>query len=215
MELDSGQLLHLKQGWFHSLIEVGDRVSFEAGEQNDQQATASTSSQPPSQIITIDDTSANFMVLNPDQLITSTDLSSVSFCLRKTWLGNRFKLYGDHNRATLLGTLIHCLFQDTIGDPNLSTAVLESKFLDLVKDPYVLRSLVAMNLEEEELINDSKDYIGSIVQFNQTFTAEQAQPFDRNQPNLKLKINRVVDIEETVLVPKYGLKGGLFDSKAF
>lgn len=220
VELDNGQRLHLRQSWYHSLIEEGDCVSYESGQSDDsQQATTSASDpmqsnqmqfgQPPNQIITIDDTSASFMVVNPDRLVTSTDLSSVSFCLRKTWLGNRFKFYGDHNRATLLGTLIHSLFQDTIGDHHLTTEVLENKFLSLVKEPWVIRSLVAMNLNEEQLINDSKDYINSIVQFDQKFSSGKAAQFDQNHPNLKLEINKVTDIEDTVLAPNYGMKGGL------
>lgn len=217
VELDNGQRLHLRQSWYHSLIEEGDCVSYETG-QNDsrndtQQATTSapiSSNQPeqsPDQI-TIDNSSASFMVLNPDHLVTSTELSSVSFCLRKTWLGNRFKFYGDHNRATLLGTLIHELFQETLGHQNLTTEMLENKFLSSLKEPWVIRSLVAMNLDEQQLINDSKDYINSIVQFDQKFASGQAAQFDSNHPNLKLEIHKVTDIEDTVLAPNYGMKGG-------
>src|SRR5699024_1592729 len=83
VELDNGQRLHLRQSWYHSLIEEGDCVSYETGQNDDnrndtQQANRTTTSAPissdqpeqsPDQIITIDDSSASFMVLNPDHLV--------------------------------------------------------------------------------------------------------------------------------------------------
>jgi len=102
IELDDGKKLELKQYWYGSLIEVGDLIAVGIDDKLKDDENTTT--------ISID-TTKNFIVLNPDQLITSTELSNAGYCHRKTWLNSRFQFYGESNYAMLLGTLMHSLFQ--------------------------------------------------------------------------------------------------------
>jgi hypothetical protein len=77
----------------------------------------------------------------------------------------------------------------------------------LIKKPLNLKALLQLNLDEQEIMNEIKDYIDSVLIFNQKYLSGQASLFDQNQPNLKLKINKVTDIEDQILAPNYGLKG--------
>ena len=202
VELDNGLKLELKQYWYDSLIEVGDSVAVGIDKQQEEEETT----------ITIE-TAQNFIVLNPDHLVTSTELSNAGFCHRKTWLNSRFQFYGESNYAALLGTLVHCLFQETISDKKLTKQHLDATLLRLIKQPFVLRTLLVLNKNEDDLIKDSREYIASIIRFNRKFNAADGsggQPpveFDKGQPNLKIRINKVTDIEDTIVAPNYGLKG--------
>lgn len=195
VELNTGQFLELRQTWYSSIIEVGDSILVKTNETTIQD------------VISITD-KTGFVVINPNILVTITDLSSFSFCQRKTWLNSRFKIAGsDSNKAFTIGDLVHCLFQETINDTNPSKQTLFIKLKQLIKNPSVLRSLLILNIEEQEIIDECKEYIDSILLFNRKYNSGVASHFDSNQPNLKLKINKVTDIEDTVIAPNYGLKG--------
>lgn len=197
--LNNGQTIELKQSWYNSILEEGDLISINLD---------NTKFDESQELVTIDDRNG-FIVLNPDQLITITDLSNLSYCYRKTWLTNRFRPIKDfrYNHATLLGTLIHELFQITINEKDLTRENLYSKLIDLIKQPSVLKALDYLNLTSDNLVKDSKIYVDSIVSFNRKFNSNQPAEFDQAQPNLKLKINRVTDIEDSIFCPKLGLKG--------
>ena len=107
----------------------------------------------------------------------------------------------------MLGTLIHSLFQDTISDKNLSKQILNDKLMKLLKEPFTLRSLVYLTLTEEDLAKGAAEYIDSIILFNKKFSTDLPVQFDDSHPNLKIKINKVTDIEDLYLAPNYGLKG--------
>ena len=195
IELDNGQTLELTQSWYSCVFSVGDLVTFSVNNDSGDQST-----------IRIDD-SNGFVVLDPDHLITITDLSSTTFCQRKTWLNNRFKATVLQQKAFLIGDLVHCMFQETINDKNPSRALMLDKLKELIRKPNILTSLLFLDLSEQEIINESKEYIDSVLLFNTKYNSGIASQFDEKHPNLKLKINRVTDIEDTVISPCYGMKG--------
>lgn len=194
--LDNGQILELSKCWFDSLIEVGDCVG--VCKTNDEDLTVNG-------VISIDD-SNGCLVVDPDYLITSTDLSATYFCERKVWLNSRFKP-GLVNEAFLIGDLVHCMFQQTINDPNITRIHLYTNLKSLIKQPAVLKTLLQLNTDEENVLNKAKDYIDSTIAFRQKYNSNIASGFDKSKPHLKLKVNKVTDIEDTVIAPVIGLKG--------
>lgn len=195
VELDNGQTLELAQTWYHCMLAVGDQVTYKVNSAVGNQ-----------KVVRIDD-SNGFVVLNPDHLVTITDLSSASFCERKTWLSNRFKTGPKELKAFLIGDLVHSMFQETINDKQPSKQLLFTKLKELIRKPNVLKSLLFLNLNEQEIIDESKEYIDSVLLFNQKYNSGTASPFDENHPNLKLRVKKVTDIEDSVLSPCFGLKG--------
>lgn len=195
IELDNGQTLELAQSWYQCALAVSDLVTFKVNNELGDQ-----------KVIRIDDTNG-FVVKNPDYLITATDLSSASFCQRKTWLNSRFRTAAQQLKAFLIGDLVHSMFQETINDKNPSKQLMFLKLKQLIRKPKVLKSLLFLNLSEQEIIDESKEYIDSVLLFNKKYNSGIASPFDENHPNLKLRIKKVTDIEDTVLSPNYGLKG--------
>lgn len=195
IELDNGPTLELTQSWYNGAFCAGDRVTFKVSSEFDGQT-----------VIRIDD-SNGFVVLDPDHLITITDLSSTSFCLRKTWLSNRFKVTIPQQKAFLIGDLVHCMFQETINDRHPSRELMFSKLKQLIRKPNSLKSLLFLDLDEREIIDEAKEYIDSVLLFNKKFNSGIASNFDEKLPNLKLKVNKVTDIEDTVISPIYGMKG--------
>ena len=195
IELDNKQTLELTQSWYNSVFSIGDLVTFRVNDGSGDQA-----------LIRIDD-SNGFVVLDPDHLVTITDLSSVSFCQRKTWLSSRFKVAIQQQKAFLIGDLVHCMFQETINDKNPTREQLFVKLKELTRKPNALRSLLFLDLTEQEIIDESKGYIDSVLLFNKKYNSGIASEFDESCPNLKLKVKKVTDIEDTVISPCYGMKG--------
>ena len=196
LELDNGQSIELRQSWFNSCIEIGDSIAIKTIDNSDRNQN----------VISITD-SNGFIVLNPDHLVTSTDLSAASFCQRKIWLNSRFKVQIGAKKAFVIGNLVHCMFQETLNDDNPSKELLYFKLKMLIKTPSILRQLLQLNLGEQEILKEVNEYIDSVVLFNRKYNSGKASLFDEAQSNLKLKINKVTDIEETILSPDYGLKG--------
>lgn len=51
------------------------------------------------------------VILNPDALVPCTAVASATFCARKTVLNDKFKFGNASNKAMLLGTIMHEIFQ--------------------------------------------------------------------------------------------------------
>lgn len=201
IKLDNDKILELTKCWYNSLIDVGDCIGIKL-----YKSINETSSFDQTNVISIDDKNG-YIVLQPDHLITITDLCASYFCDRKTWLNSRFKPTGTGNEAFLIGSLVHCLFQETINEQKIDRIQLYDGLKSLIKHPSILKGLLEIEMDEEEILNKAKNYIDSVILFKEKYNSGSSTQFDKNRPNLKLKINKIIDIEDTVIAPELGLKG--------
>ncbi|KAK9480811.1 hypothetical protein V1514DRAFT_324525 [Lipomyces japonicus] len=164
------------------------------------------------------DNTHGLVVVNPDQLITTTTISRYFFCPRSAFLESRVKESFDLNKSMLYGRIIHELFQ---------RAMLQNNFVSNFLDN-IVNSLLPSYIEELFFLNIplgiAKAYIIErypiIQKWAKSFTRlktnnSQIQQNDSRYKNSQdqshdlVSINKVLDCEENIWSPKYGIKGNV------
>ncbi|XP_015783619.1 DNA replication ATP-dependent helicase/nuclease DNA2-like [Tetranychus urticae] len=152
------------------------------------------------------DNQQGFITVNPDLMINSTMLSSSVFCMRKTWLSEKFKGWGFGNKYMLIGTTVHTLFQKACSS-NLKTAEdLNSLLLQITTQNDCIMDCFLSNITVDQLISDVQAYIPSIVEWLEKYIFKGPGPLE-DDPQHKIKVVSVVDIEENIWCPALGTKG--------
>jgi len=151
--------------------------------------------------------SRGFLVLEPDNLLTCTLVASSLFCERKTWLNHVFLGQVGTNRAMLVGTLVHEVFQYGVKNKIADTDRL-TKFLDeLLDDATVMLEIYSVELHLNDIRAEAIGYIGSVKEWIEKYMFSGPRYPLSNDPDLEVKLIGVTDIEENVWSTKYGLKG--------
>ena len=109
--------VHLRGDWITTPVEVNDIINvigiFSRG-------------------ICIVDNPSGFIVLHPDNLVSSTHVADSFKCLRRAVLQDQIKVTNQPSKPLIYGSMIHELFQQAISVMDFSTAHLESTIDTLV-----------------------------------------------------------------------------------
>jgi CRISPR/Cas system-associated exonuclease Cas4 (RecB family) len=192
--------VRLRGSWLLCAPEVGDTVEV-IGDYDE------------SGVCCVDD-ERNFIIIEPDTLVTSTRVATSFDCLRKSVLSERFRSADSATPAMVYGTLLHevfarCCLKNAFTVDAIVHAVDEvlPEFLD---ELYAIDTPVAA--AREELLA----YVPTLTlwagKFMQRSRPEQQvnmdAQHDRNAPFTdRVSISRVLDIEENCWTPRLGLKG--------
>lgn len=153
------------------------------------------------------DNSNGLLVIEPDDLITCTAVASTLFCERKTWLNNVFQGQPGTNRAMLVGTLVHEVFQHGVKNKNANLEFL-TKYLDeLLDDATIMLEVYSVELHLKDVRDEAISYLGSVKEWIEKFMLAGPPHPLTNEQDLEVKVIGVTDIEENVWSTKYGLKG--------
>lgn len=147
------------------------------------------------------------LVIEPDNLLTCTLVASSLFCERKTWLNNVFLGQVGTNRAMLVGTLVHEVFQYGVKNKCHDIDKL-TKYLDeLLDDATVMLEIYSVELTMKDVRNEAISYISSVKEWVEKYMlAGPTHPLT-NDSEVDVKVIGISDIEENVWSTKYGLKG--------
>lgn len=150
--------------------------------------------------------STGFIVVEPDKLITPTLIASSLFCERKTWLDGILLGQIGTNRAMLVGTLVHEVFQhgvrNKIADIDQLTEFLDS----ILDDATVMLQAYSVEVHLKDIREEAISYISSVKQWIDNYMVlGPCHPLTDNS-DLQVKIE-VKDIEEEVMSKDYGLRG--------
>ncbi|ESW20803.1 hypothetical protein PHAVU_005G016100 [Phaseolus vulgaris] len=151
----------------------------------------------------------NFLIVHPDILLSGTRVSSSFSCPRRTVLDERLK-NNDYSTAALAGTMLHQIFQAGLTKDHPTVNFMED-YAEVVLQKNI-ESLYACGVNENDVRKTMRDAIPRILSWIMRFknTEERKDPnvkfgFDNGPKNVS--ISEVIDIEEMVWAPKYGLKG--------
>lgn len=158
----------------------------------------------------------NLLVLHPDILIPVTTVSESFHCERRTVLKQRISLPSEVNKYIVYGTIIHEIIQGCLQLNSFSNNHMEA----------ILGENLDSNLLNILLINETKDSVASFIRPKfPKFRDWAAKMFKLgtgtsaySHSNVRvpvlgsnelsdLSINRVIDIEEEIWSPMFGLKG--------
>ncbi|KAH0425895.1 hypothetical protein CcaCcLH18_10682 [Colletotrichum camelliae] len=151
------------------------------------------------------DDSQNILVLHPDQLVSATVVADSFSCMRRAVLQDRVKATSEATAPLVYGTMLHEIFQEALMAnkwdlPFLSTIidkVIEKHVEDLYKIK-VSTSIAREHLQSKmtELSCWATAFLDAVVQ-------------DRNGKKANMCVSKLLDVEEHVWSPMYGLKGNI------
>ncbi|KAJ2892589.1 hypothetical protein MKZ38_009595 [Zalerion maritima] len=157
------------------------------------------------------DNSQHILILHPDQLISSTVVADSFSCTRRAVLQDRVKAASEPTAPLVYGTMLHEIFQEALIAKDWSRSFLGSCIRRIaqkhVQDLYTIK----VNLEEAESHLMSK--MGELQSWASTFVAPHPKPHaivnGRNGDKATMAVTKLLDVEEHVWSPMYGLKGNI------
>jgi DNA replication ATP-dependent helicase Dna2 len=192
-------IAHLRGDWVTSVVEVNDLVNVIGHFQNDT---------------CIVDNTAGFLILHPDNLVSSTHVADSFKCLRRAVLQDQIKATTETSKPLIYGSIIHELFQQALLKMDFTTPHLEAALADLVVRH--IEKLYCIGLPPEHATIELREKLPLLQMWAQLFVAPNPSMFSfmadhcgSTDAKPKVCINKVLDIEEHIWSPTYGLKGNI------
>ncbi|KAH9622076.1 hypothetical protein KSS87_007326, partial [Heliosperma pusillum] len=187
--------VHLWDDWLYSVIEPGDTIRV-IGE-FDGQGNCDVNHEK------------NLLIVHPNLLLSGTRIAGSFSCSRRAVLDERLKC-SEHSTAALIGTILHQIYQaGLIMEHPTIEGLLEFAKVVMQKN---IESLYACGVQEKDVWVTLNEAIPKICNWIGLFMKSQKSnaptvDFGPSDGLVKVNISDVVDIEEMVWAPKYGLKG--------
>ncbi|KQK84105.1 hypothetical protein AAES_51951 [Amazona aestiva] len=125
---------------------------------------------------------SGYLVLYPDLLLSGTTISNSIRCMRRAVLSERFRGSESGSRQTLVGTILHEIFQQSVTN-NLAQGKVEELAKKIVYgQKYLKEMLLIVRIEKS--------------------SGEKTEDF-----SCTIEIVDILDIEENIWSPRFGLKG--------
>ena len=157
------------------------------------------------------DDAQNLIILHPDQLISSTVVADSFGCMRRAVLQDRVKATSQPGPPLVYGTVLHEIFQEALlanqWDLPYLTRVIDRILEKHVEDLYTIKVGTATAREHLQSKMTELSY------WARSFVASQPQTDaiveDRNGKMANMAVTKLLDVEEHVWSPMYGLKGNI------
>lgn len=157
------------------------------------------------------DNDKNIVILHPDQLISATVVADSFSCMRRAVLQDRVKATSDASPPLVYGTLLHEIFQEALlsndWSPVFLNGAIERAMKKHVVDLYMIK--VSFTDAREHLSSKIPEVRGWAERFMSSYPKVDAIAQGRNNEKANLCVNKLLDIEEHVWSPLYGLKGNI------
>ncbi|KAL9126579.1 MAG: hypothetical protein Q9217_004393 [Psora testacea] len=200
--------------------EFGNDSEFEQIAAECAEVTQEQEQEPPTQSIVrrfdrygqcVVDNTQNLLILHPDNLISSTVVGDSFTCIRKAVLQDRVKATSDANQATVYGHMLHEIFQDVLRANKWDDEFMTAR-IEIIVTRY-LEALFEINIERGMAVEQLKARVRDLQIWAKIFIAASPKPNavirDRNGAQALMCINKLLEVEEHVWSPMYGLKGNI------
>eukprot|EP00850_Spirogloea_muscicola_P021699 SM000258S09115 [mRNA] locus=s258:101308:109073:- [translate_table: standard] len=188
----------LQDQWYDSNVKPGDRINLLRDRGSDdepglQDAPFTVNNQQ------------NLIILHPQLLLSGSRVARSFGCARRAVLDERVQAK-EATAAALKGTILHQLFQAALlGDAN-SLELLSAQAWDIVQKH--IDALYEIKAKETVVYEELMDKAPQILDFVETFMqAQKSVDFGSKQGMRSICKAEVLDIEESISSPTYGLKG--------
>ncbi|KAF9574864.1 Tripartite DNA replication factor [Mortierella alpina] len=155
-----------------------------------------------------------FLVVKPDYLVPTSALAESFSCVRKPIIDIRAKKTDESNIPMIHGIMLHELFQQSLLANDFTTASMEARMDAIIKDH--INDLCLVNESLETAKESIMQQIGSCQDFARRYlqatprpdgTIDESMGFADSGNTSTLCINKILDIEENIWSPMFGLKG--------
>ncbi|KAL8827592.1 MAG: hypothetical protein Q9191_003091 [Dirinaria sp. TL-2023a] len=155
------------------------------------------------------DDAQGLLILHPDHLLSATVVADSFSCTRRAILQDRVKATGDTSQPQIYGSLLHEIFQEAMKANRWDTEWLGST-IERIAARY-LEKLFEINVELSTAINHLKSKLIALQNWAEVFVTAKPKPTavvqDRNGGQSLMSVNKLLEVEEKIWSPKYGLKG--------
>ncbi|KAG7286606.1 hypothetical protein NEMBOFW57_008917 [Staphylotrichum longicolle] len=157
------------------------------------------------------DNNHNILILHPDQLVSSTVVADSFTCMRRAVLQDRVKATSAATPPLVYGTILHEVFQEALmannWDLSFLGSVISKTLQKHLEDLYVIK----VTLEDAHAHVLSK--MTELRSWAQAFVAATPRPNalveGRGGERVNMCVSKLLDVEEHVWSPMYGLKGNI------
>ncbi|KAJ3553389.1 hypothetical protein NM688_g3640 [Phlebia brevispora] len=203
------RLVILRDDWTYTDVRQGDIVNV----LGTFHLPPSTSTSIPRRTIEIT-SKENLLILHPDILITATALANAPACHRKPLLQTLVRSSTEITPALVWGNILHEVMQTCMKAERWDERFVDGKISEVVRAN--LDSLLKIDVKVEQAVREIKMRAGGLRSFAEKYIAKRpkenavltnTRAVD-GQTSL-LAISGLLDIEEDIWSPTYGLKGKL------
>ncbi|KAJ3139764.1 Tripartite DNA replication factor [Physocladia obscura] len=164
-------------------------------------------------MITISD-AQNYIITNPDTLVSATHVADSFDCIRKSVFQNMCRVSNESNSAMVYGSMLHEVFQNCLLRGDFSNTVVSAEIASVIQNG--LEDLWSIGETEETalvaLMEQSRDmerwwalFGGNDIKPNAIIQALHSNPREKT----RACISKVLDIEEHIWSPNWGIKGNI------
>ncbi|KAK1832468.1 hypothetical protein QBC39DRAFT_404871 [Podospora conica] len=157
------------------------------------------------------DNTNNMLILHPDQLISATVLADSFMCTRRAVLQDRVKATGEASSAMIYGTILHEIFQEALvannWDPKYLGSVVATTLEKHLEDLYIIK--VSMDDARSHILSKMPEVRSWAQAFVTPQPKSEALVQGRNGERVNMCVSKLLDVEEHVWSPMYGLKGNI------
>ncbi|CAK7227667.1 DNA replication endonuclease-helicase Dna2 [Sporothrix curviconia] len=151
------------------------------------------------------------LILHPDQLLSSTVVAESFSCTRRAVLQDRVKDTGAVGPPLVYGTLVHEIFQDALlaneWSPDFLSTAADNTIQKHLEELYTIK--VDVPTAREYLVTRTRELASWADLFVSPKPKPGAMAEGRNGEKINMSISKLLDIEEHVWSPMYGLKGNI------
>lgn len=157
------------------------------------------------------DNNQNILILHPDQLISATVVADSFSCMRRAVLQDRVKATSEASAPLVYGTILHEIFQEALvansWDQTFLNGVIEKTMKKHIEDLYTIK--VNFTDAREHLSSKMPELRCWAEKFVSSYPKPDAVAHGRNNEKNSVCVSKLLDIEEHVWSPLYGLKGNI------
>lgn len=153
----------------------------------------------------------NMLILHPDHLVSATVVGDSFSCTRRAVLQDRVKATNAANEAQIYGHILHEIFQEALKVNRWDDEWLH-KTVETIASRY-LESFFEINLDPIMAIDQLKSKSVALQAWAEIYVSAMPKADaiikDRNGASSTIGVNKLLEVEEKVWSPMYGLKGNV------
>ncbi|KAJ7095853.1 DNA replication factor Dna2-domain-containing protein [Mycena belliarum] len=199
--MDHGSVI-LQNEWARTDVRVGDTVNVLGSFMLSDSSTLSIAVS----------SSDNYLILHPDLLLTPSALSSALECRRKPLLSGLVRSSSDCTPALVWGNILHEVMQTCLSSGRWEDIWVDEKIEEVIREK--ISDIAKINLSVEDARREIKLRAKGLKAFSQRYISDFPKDHailtnTRSGPDETslLAISQLLDIEEDIWSPKWGLKG--------
>ncbi|EPS40726.1 hypothetical protein H072_5379 [Dactylellina haptotyla CBS 200.50] len=157
------------------------------------------------------DNTQNMLILHPDILLSATAVADSFDCIRLATLKERVKAISDASEWSVYGNILHELFQAALSANDFSSAFLEKEINRILSAQ--MQNLYAVRVTPGTAMDHLRTKLPPLQEWAKSFVSARPQhdaiAKGHRAPDSNLAIRKVLDVEEHIWSPKFGLKGNM------